>query len=446
VGGEGEDIFFCASRNQIRRIHRKTFLFHFRNLRWALGRHNTFLCYQVDRKERDSIVPFHMGVLKNQTHLHAELCFLYWLHDYPVLFPSQHLHITWYVSWSPCCDCAEQVSAFLASHANVSLTIYAARLYYFWRTEYQEGLRKLQQEGARVRVMSLAEFKHCWENFVYPHDGRPLRPWKRLFNNCHFQKVIWASAGWLQGRPPHLQFSLLHRGVMKLLKQETFRIQFNNHRQVPWPHHRRKTYLCYQLQLNGVTYASDYLRNKKGRHAEIRFVEKICSLKLDKDKNYNITCYLTWSPCPNCARKLVDLKRSHPHLTLRLFTSRLYYHWFQKFQEGLHLLWTSQVPVTVMGLQGRKEGLKLSEDRAVSPGTRGQGEEPWGQGTWTGEMLGRREGRRTLGTWGRRTLGRGRWSGRGPCRRLWFPGRAASLRFRVHLLLGHVRGPPGESL
>ncbi|XP_047407394.1 DNA dC-_dU-editing enzyme APOBEC-3H-like [Sciurus carolinensis] len=160
---------------------------------------------------------------------------------------------------------------------------------------------------------------------------------------------------------------------MKLLKQETFCIQFNNHRRVPWPHHRRKTYLCYQLQLNGVTYASDYLRNKRGRHAEIRFVEKIRSLKLDKDKNYDITCYLTWSPCLHCARELVDLKRSHRHLTLQLFTSRLYYHWFQKFQEGLHLLYTSQVPVIVMGFQDFSD----CWDRFVDHQGRAFGPECW---------------------------------------------------------------------
>uniref|UniRef100_A0A8C5ZKQ2 CMP/dCMP-type deaminase domain-containing protein n=1 Tax=Marmota marmota marmota TaxID=9994 RepID=A0A8C5ZKQ2_MARMA len=134
----------------ISRLYRKTFLFHFRNLRWALGRNNTFLCYQVDREERDSTVFL-------ETRLHAELCFLYWLHDYPLQFPDQHLQITWFISWSPCSDCAQQVAAFLASHSNLSLTIYAARLYYFWNHSYQEGLRALQREGARVEIMSLRE-------------------------------------------------------------------------------------------------------------------------------------------------------------------------------------------------------------------------------------------------------------------------------------------------
>uniref|UniRef100_A0A8C9QLT0 CMP/dCMP-type deaminase domain-containing protein n=1 Tax=Spermophilus dauricus TaxID=99837 RepID=A0A8C9QLT0_SPEDA len=182
-------------RPGIRRLYRKTFLFHFRNLRWALGRNNTFLCYQVDREEERDSTPCHppLGLhlphpqVFQETRLHAELCFLYWLHDYPLQFPDQHLQITWFISWSPCSDCAQQVASFLASHSNLSLTIYAARLYYYWNHSYQEGLRALQREGARVEIMSLREFEHCWENFVYPYDGRPFRPWKNLIRNYHLQ-------------------------------------------------------------------------------------------------------------------------------------------------------------------------------------------------------------------------------------------------------------------
>lgn len=157
-------------------------------MRWARGRNDTFLCYEVDSEEYNWAVP-HSGVFKNQDYLetrwHAELCFLYWLRRY-VWSPNQDLQITWFISWSPCSDCAKRVAAFLASHSNVSLTIYAARLYYFWDHTYQEGLRTLQWAGARVEIMSFREFEYCWENFVYPYDGRPFRPWKRLLRNYYF--------------------------------------------------------------------------------------------------------------------------------------------------------------------------------------------------------------------------------------------------------------------
>lgn len=137
---------------------------------------------------------------------------------------------------------------------------------------------------------------------------------------------------------------------MKLLKKETFCVQFNNRHRAPRPYRRRKTYLCYELQLPGST-TRDYLQNKKGRHAEIRFVEMIRSLELDRDQHCQVTGYLTWSPCPSCAQELAELKRSHPRLRLQLFTSRLYFHWIREFQEGLQLLWRCGVPVRVMGLR-----------------------------------------------------------------------------------------------
>uniref|UniRef100_A0A8C9IQQ9 single-stranded DNA cytosine deaminase n=1 Tax=Piliocolobus tephrosceles TaxID=591936 RepID=A0A8C9IQQ9_9PRIM len=89
---------------------------------------------------------------------------------------------------------------------------------------------------------------------------------------------------------------------------------------------------------------------QKKHHAEIRFINKIESMGLDKTQCYQVTCYLTWSPCPSCARELVDFIKAHDHLNLRIFASRLYYHWLPHYQEGLLLLCGSQVPVKVMGL------------------------------------------------------------------------------------------------
>lgn len=68
-----------------------------------------------------------------------------------------------------------------------------------------------------------------------------------------------------------------------------------------------------------------------------------------------ITCYLTWSPCPSCARQLAAFKKDHPDLILRIYTSRLYFYWRRKFQKGLCSLWRSGIQVDVMDLP-RKEG------------------------------------------------------------------------------------------
>uniref|UniRef100_A0A2K6NPH7 single-stranded DNA cytosine deaminase n=1 Tax=Rhinopithecus roxellana TaxID=61622 RepID=A0A2K6NPH7_RHIRO len=139
---------------------------------------------------------------------------------------------------------------------------------------------------------------------------------------------------------------------MALLTAETFSLQFNNKRCVSKPYYPRKALLCYQLtRQNGSTPTRGYLKNKKKHHAEIRFIKKIESMGLDKTQCYQVTCYLTWSPCPSCAGELVDFIQAHHHLTLRIFASRLYYHWLGHYQEGLLLLCGSQVPVEVMGLR-----------------------------------------------------------------------------------------------
>ena len=70
------------------------------------------------------------------------------------LHPDECYHITWYMSWSPCVKCAKQVANFLARYRNVTLSIFAARLYYFRDVAYRQGLLGLSHQGASVDIMS----------------------------------------------------------------------------------------------------------------------------------------------------------------------------------------------------------------------------------------------------------------------------------------------------
>uniref|UniRef100_A0A452QIE3 single-stranded DNA cytosine deaminase n=1 Tax=Ursus americanus TaxID=9643 RepID=A0A452QIE3_URSAM len=155
-----------------------------------------------------------------------------------------------------------------------------------------------------------------------------------------------------------LVFFLLRRTTMNPLPRKVFYHQFGNQKRVPRPYRRRKTYLCYQLRpQDGPVTARGCLQNKvpgglsgHGRHAEIRFIDKIRSLQRDSSQTFEITCYVTWSPCFTCAEELVAFVRDHPHVRLRLFASRLYFHWLRKYQEGLRLLHKSRIPVVIMNL------------------------------------------------------------------------------------------------
>ncbi|XP_031205450.1 DNA dC-_dU-editing enzyme APOBEC-3-like isoform X1 [Mastomys coucha] len=318
----------------IRTISQSTFCFHFNNLHYAQGRNDTFLCYEVNRKDCDSLVSLHQGVFKKEGVDHAELCFLYWFYDQvlKVMSPREEFRITWYMSWSPCFVCAEQVARFLATHHNLSLAIFCSRFYY---PNYPQKLCSLIQEGAQVAAMDLPEFKTCWNKFV-DNGGQPFRPWKRLHKKFKYQDF-------------KLQKIL---SQISLLREEVFYLQFNNSHWVqPVGNHyyRRKPYLCYQLeQPNGQKPLTGCLLSKKGRqHAEILFLEKVRSMQLSQVR---ITCYLTWSPCPNCAWQLAAFKMDHPDLILRIYASRLYFHWRRAFQKGLCSLWQSGIQVNVMDL------------------------------------------------------------------------------------------------
>uniref|UniRef100_A0A2K5M2L7 DNA dC->dU-editing enzyme APOBEC-3G n=1 Tax=Cercocebus atys TaxID=9531 RepID=A0A2K5M2L7_CERAT len=175
-------------RNPMKAMDPHIFYFHFKNLRKAYGRNETWLCFAVEIIKQRSTVPWRTGVFRNQvdpeTHCHAERCFLSWFCE-DILSPNTDYQVTWYTSWSPCLDCAGEVAEFLARHSNVKLAIFAARLYYFWDTHYQQGLRSLSEKGASVEIMGYEDFKYCWENFVYNGD-EPFKPWKGLKYNFLF--------------------------------------------------------------------------------------------------------------------------------------------------------------------------------------------------------------------------------------------------------------------
>ncbi|XP_023574761.1 DNA dC-_dU-editing enzyme APOBEC-3-like isoform X2 [Octodon degus] len=319
-------------RKPFERIYKKAFYFYFRNLQYAHGRNNTFLCCKIIR-ERDN--QLWKEVFLNQVgphRLHAELCFLSWLHDINLSLDETY-KVTWYVTWSPCNECAEEIAEFLTNHKNVTLTIFNARLYYFWKPAFKEGLRALADRGASVNIMDLSDFKDCWNLFVC---NKTFKPWKKFYKYYLFQDETLSE--------------ILRREMP--LREETFRVQFNNAHKAPKPFCRRVTYLCYQLQeASGGLVTKGCLRTKKGQHAEIRFIERIHSMALDQARSYQITCFLTWSPCPFCAQELASFKSTHPRVHLQIFVSRLYFHWKRSYQEGLQRLCTSKVPLAVMGHQ-----------------------------------------------------------------------------------------------
>lgn len=150
---------------------------------WAT---ETYLCYEVEVREGDAWVPVEelQGFLRNEVFCHAELCFLPGVSAWD-LDEGKQYRLTWYISWSPCPDCAPKVVEFLRKNSHVRLRIFAARVY-TKLDGYEDGLRRLRDAGAKLAIMTPKELQHCWDTFV-DNDGQPFEPELELLEKIRAQ-------------------------------------------------------------------------------------------------------------------------------------------------------------------------------------------------------------------------------------------------------------------
>ncbi|XP_035934499.2 DNA dC-_dU-editing enzyme APOBEC-3A-like isoform X1 [Halichoerus grypus] len=137
-----------------------------------------------------------------------------------------------------------------------------------------------------------------------------------------------------------------------LLDEDTFTENFRNDN---WP---PRTYLCYKVerpdQGSGVPPGQDkgILRNKSAQrpelpcHAESRLLEQIQSWDLDPRLRYGVTCFLSWSPCTDCAQAMAQFLEENSHVSLSLFASRLYTR--GHYDEGLRALKRAGASIAIM--------------------------------------------------------------------------------------------------
>lgn len=138
------------------------------------------------------------------TTSHVEINFIEKFTSGRSLRPAVRCSMTWFLSWSPCWECARAIREFLHQHPNVSLVIYVARLYWHVDEQNRQGLRDLVTSGVRVQIMS--------DSGKAASRGRwPLCRWELVSQQWKVQADWRKEQGGLEGQEGHQPYTSFPR-------------------------------------------------------------------------------------------------------------------------------------------------------------------------------------------------------------------------------------------
>ncbi|CAB1424318.1 unnamed protein product [Pleuronectes platessa] len=137
------------------------FKFQFRNVEYSSGRNKTLLCFRVDTAG-GSVEPLKGYMEDEHATSHAEEAF------FQQVLPnaSQEYDVTWYVSSSPCLDCAAKLASILKQRKKLRLCIFCSRLFEWEEPEIVEGLRALMRRPLHPGRTVRRTMSTMWTNWL----------------------------------------------------------------------------------------------------------------------------------------------------------------------------------------------------------------------------------------------------------------------------------------
>ncbi|XP_021505673.1 C-_U-editing enzyme APOBEC-1 isoform X2 [Meriones unguiculatus] len=112
---------------------------------------------------------------------------------------------------------------------------------------------------------------------------------------------------------------------------------------------RKETCLLYEINWGGRHSVWRHTGQNTDRHAEINFIEKFTSERyFCPFTRCSITWFLSWSPCGECCRAIVEFLSRYPNVTLFIYVARLYHHTDERNRQGLRDLCRRGVTIRIM--------------------------------------------------------------------------------------------------
>ncbi|XP_036609238.1 single-stranded DNA cytosine deaminase-like [Trichosurus vulpecula] len=148
-------------------ISEEEFYGHFCNIK---APHQTLLCFSL-KEDNKTLWKLWGHAYNNPGQCHAEILVLREIEDYlEANIPNATKYsITWFLSYSPCRWCCDEITNFLMkSQTKVEFNIKAARPYYLDKDEIQEGLKMLKRLGVVIEIMESNDYEECLYLFVDP--------------------------------------------------------------------------------------------------------------------------------------------------------------------------------------------------------------------------------------------------------------------------------------